>query len=97
VVGERAGQEHPAAVQDEPAWFAPGGAQVLLGMMARLHKVGAAFDVPGDEIAARFYHAQRYLQLGRVEHIGSQPPGMGELGVEPGELPGADPFGEQPG
>ena len=64
VAGERAGEEHLAAVQDEPVWFPPGGAQVLQGLIARLNEAGAALEVAADEIAACLRHAQLSLQLG---------------------------------
>ena len=44
VVGERAGQQHLAAVQEEPAWFAVVGDRVQLGLIARLREVSAVLD-----------------------------------------------------
>lgn len=53
VIGERAGEKHLAAFQDEPVWFQPGGTQVQQGLVAKLNEFSATLDVPGDEIAAQ--------------------------------------------
>ena len=61
VVGERAGKQHLAAVQDEPDRLPPGGAQVQQELIAKLKEPDAVLKVPADEITASSHEAQLCL------------------------------------
>jgi len=61
VVSESAGDEHLAAVHDEPDRVPPGGAQVQQELIAKLKEAGAALKVPAHQIAASSHAAQLCL------------------------------------
>ena len=74
-----------------PTGFPPGRGPVLQGLIGKVNKISGALEVAADEIAACLKAAQLCLRLGRVQHVGGQVPRLRELGVEPSELPQADP------
>ena len=81
----------------KPAGSPPRAGHVGHGPEGVPSDLGAPRDVPGDDIAARLREPQLRLQLGRVEHAGGELPDRRELGIEPGELPGADAFRQPAG
>jgi hypothetical protein len=92
LISQSAGDQQLGALVDETGRLAPRAGHVRHGPEGVLGDLGAPLDVPGNDVAARLREPQLGLQLGRVEHAGGERPGRRELGVEPGELPGADQF-----